>query len=81
MKERGIFKKTVPLAMKLATQGGFKYAVSYAVNSRTRRIFSDCGMKVLVQGDLWEFEYKGIKPFASVEECDRYPAIMWKELA
>jgi hypothetical protein len=81
MKERGIFKKTVPLAMKLAERAGFKYVVSYAVNSKTRRIFGDCGMKVLVEGDLWQFEYKGAKPFVSVEEKDRYPAIVWKQIA
>lgn len=57
LNERGLFKKTIPLAMELAKKAGFKYVVSMCLNSRPRVISESLGMKVIAEIDAKEFEF------------------------
>ena len=67
LKERGIFGKTMPLALNLAKKNGFKYVIAFCVAPQTKKISERAGMKVIAKGDMKTFEHKGVRPFGQVD--------------
>ena len=55
LKERGIFGKTIPLAVEQAKNHGFKYMFSYCGIIQTKKICLRTGFKVVAEGDLKSF--------------------------
>ena len=80
LQERGVFSKTLPLALLLARKAGFKYVFSYCGIIQTRKVCERVGLRVIAEGDLKTFEYKGERPFGMIEEVNRHPCLMWMEL-
>lgn len=67
LKERGIFGKTMPVALELAKKKGFQYVIAFCATPQTKKITERAGMKVIAKGDMKTFEHKGVRPFEAVD--------------
>ena len=64
----------------LAQRKGMKYAFSYDCNMKTGVALIKLSYEKISQLDAREYEFNNNKPFALVDDANRYPCLWWKKL-
>ena len=78
---RGLLTQAFQFVTQRAKDNNFKHMVGISINYKLRHMMEKhIGMRKVVELDLKQFQYDGIRPFKEIDDANQLGSLYWKDL-